>query len=104
MHQFTAQAFTPHLGQTFRFRPFSEHATETAELELIAVEAGLCDQLTPGQRQPFSLLFELRGQAALRRGLQRLQHPDLDACDLFLARVHVPEGQPGAAYREAVFG
>ena len=52
----------------------------------------------------FSLLFELREQAALCRGFERLQHPDLDACDLFLARVHVLEGQPGAAYYEAIFG
>jgi hypothetical protein len=104
MRPFTAQAFTPYLGQTFRFRPSSEQAADPVELELIAVEAGPANQLMPGQRQPFSLLFELRGQAALRRGLQRLQHPDMDACDLFLARVHVPDRHPGAVYYEAVFG
>ena len=104
MRPLTAQAFTPFLGQTFCFHPSSEQAAETAELERIDVNAGTSDQWMSGQRQPFSLLFKFLEQAALRRGLQRLQHPDMDACDLFLARVHVPENHPGAVYYEAVFG
>jgi hypothetical protein len=104
MRPFTAQAFTPFLGQTFYFHPSSERAAEMAELELIDVKAGTSDQLMLGHRQPFSVLFKLRGQGVLRRGLQHLQHPDMDACDLFLARVHVPESHPGAVYYEAVFG
>jgi hypothetical protein len=56
--QFTAQAVPSILDRpSFRFRPASEQAVETAELERIAVEAGRCDQLTAGQRQPFCFLF-----------------------------------------------
>ena len=109
MRRFTAQAFTPFLGQTFYFHPSSERAAETAERELIDVNAEAAGRSMPDRQQSFSLLFKLsvfklREQAALRRGLKRLQHPDMDACDLFLARVHVPESHPGAVYYEAVFG
>lgn len=104
MRRFTAQAFPPFLGQTFSFHPSSERAAETAELGLIDVNGEVSGHSMPDQQQSCSLLFKLRAQAALRRGFERLQHPDMDACDLFLARVHVPESHPGAAYYEAVFG
>jgi len=57
-------------------------------------------------RDPFSLLFVMRDQEPLGRGIPRLNHRDFERLDVFLQRVSIPERErtdPAAMYYEAVF-
>jgi len=106
---FTAGVFQPLIGRKLAFqRPAtSPHAPPArVELELLEVRVSSADGPEAG-RQPFSLLFTLRGEPALDdRLLHRLAEPGFEACELLLSRVFVPEldRHDGTMYYEAAFG
>ena len=93
---FTAQLFQPLVGQAVQWeRP----GGGTARLELLEVQTY---PRQPGMtRDPFSLLFELKGQKPIEPGLPRLVHPGFEPCELLLSRVRVPEFE--RAHRAGVF-
>jgi len=88
--------FEPLVGSQFSLR-----LGDAAELPARLVEArvGLGDSLA--DRQPFSLTFQAPCEPALPQRIYRLEHPQLEAMDLFL----VPVARSAAGlYYEAVFG
>jgi hypothetical protein len=109
--QYTADIFMPYLERAFAFLCPGEDGqpAETVELELVEVTrhgSGPSRRVPPGCRQePFSLLFRARSQRPLGKGLHKIQHPDFEACDLFLERVSVPGRETSGveAYYEAAF-
>jgi hypothetical protein len=54
-------------------------------------------------REPFSLVFELKGAEPLEDGLHRLIHKDFEGCQVFLSQVSQPRPD-GTLLYEAVFG
>jgi hypothetical protein len=119
IEDFTAETFFPYQGQRLPFqRPPDGSGTsgDVAELELLEVtrpervlriEKADPDKHAKRLREPFSLLFALRGQAPLGMGLHRLVHTDFEPCELLLSRVFVPgrgTGDGTVMYYEAVFG
>jgi hypothetical protein len=89
---FTLARFAPLVGSRFTLR-----LDDAAELpaQLIDASAGR------GGAQSFSLTFEAAAEPALPQRIYRLEHPQLDAMDLFL--VPVARTAAGLHY-EAVFG
>ena len=58
------------------------------------------------RREPFSLLFLMKGQHALEGGLHTLVHPEFERCELLLSRITLPPSErkePDGIYYEAVF-
>jgi hypothetical protein len=109
--EFTAAEFLPYEGRKIVFeRPSDQFASGGGgfvEMELLEVRAGKPSWGRNGQREPFALLFSVRGQAPLGPGLHRLIQEGFEPCDLFLSRVTVPErnDEGGAVmFYEAVFG
>jgi len=92
----TLACFEPLVGSRF-----SLWLNDAAELpaRLIEARAGLGDGLAG--RQPFSLMFQAPAEPALPQRIYRLEHPQLEAMDLFL--VPVARSAEGLHY-EAVFG
>ncbi len=80
---------------------FTLRLDDAAELpaQLIQAQAGRGG--TAGGRQPFSLTFEAPPEPALPQSIYRLEHPQLEAMDIFL--VPVARTAAGLHY-EAVFG
>jgi hypothetical protein len=104
---FTADLFEPLIGQTLEFeRPeIAGSVSEPARMTLLEVERS--DQLPQMLREPFSLLLALKDQEPLGRGLHRLNLPDCEPAELFIARVTVPKYErkdPASMYYQAVFG
>ncbi|MGQ2980996.1 MAG: DUF6916 family protein [Polaromonas sp.] len=93
---FTLERFEPLVGSHFTLRLSEAHELPA---QLIEARAGHCPGFA-GQ-QPFSLTFEAPAEPALPQRIYRLEHPQLDAMDLFL--VPVARGATGLHY-EAVFG
>ena len=93
---FTLDRFEPLVGSHFTLR-VDEAGTLPAQL--IEARAGVGG--TPDGRQPFSLTFEAPPEPALPQRIYRLEHPAMDAMDLFL--VPVARTTAGLHY-EAVFG
>lgn len=94
----TAESFQPFVGKLLRFQRADGAAVELELLEVTTSsrKAGL-------QRQPFSLLFALKGENPLGQGLLTLHHDDFAADPWFITRVSVLGGDPAIAYCEAVF-
>lgn len=92
----TLARFEPLVGSQFSLR-----LDEAAELpaRLIEARAGLGETLAG--RQPFSLTFQAPAEPALPQRIYRLEHPQLEAMDIFL--VPVARSAAGLHY-EAVFG
>lgn len=89
---FTLDRFEPLVGSRFMLWLDDETGLPA---QLIEVRAA------PGSRCGFSLTFEGPPEPALPQHIYRLQHPQLDALDLFL----VPVGRAAAGlHYEAVFG
>jgi hypothetical protein len=89
--------FLPHVGQKFSVRLDGVAPTE---MELAsASELGAARQA--GARRPFSLIFlGPAGSQYLLQGTYRLEHPQMEALDLFI----VPLGpQQGRMRYEAIF-
>ena len=72
-----------------------------AELPARLIQAQAGRGGAPGGRQPFSLTFEAPPEPALPQSIYRLEHPQLEAMDIFL--VPVARTAAGLHY-EAVFG
>jgi hypothetical protein len=109
LRDFAAEMFQPLTGRKLAFlRPAQppEAPRARVEMELIAVRTA--GSAGPGAtRQPFSLLFTLRGEPPLDdRLLHQLAEPGFEDCELLLSRVHVPEldRRDGTMFYEAVFG
>lgn len=94
----TLARFEPLVGSRFTLR-LDDAAELPAQLvEARAGRAGLGGG--PDGRQPFSLTFEAPPEPALPQRIYRLEHPQLDAMDIFL--VPVARTATGLHY-EAVF-
>lgn len=97
--QLTLDRFEPLVGSRFTLRLPSGDGGAELPTQLIQAEAGRGG--TPGGRQPFSLVFETPPEPALPQSIYRLEHPQLQALDIFL--VPVARTATGLHY-EAVFG
>lgn len=93
---FTLAQFQPLVGSHFTLRLDDAAALAT---QLVEARTGRGDGW--GGRQPFSLTFEAPLEPVLPQRIYRLEHPQLDAMDLFL--VPVARTATGLHY-EAVFG
>jgi hypothetical protein len=98
--ELTADWLAPYTGQTFVFEgPGGEASMELVDVTRLKKHAG-------ASRDPFSLLFAMRGQKPLDGGILRLIHRDFEPLDVFLQRVTVPDREradPAAMFYEAVF-
>jgi hypothetical protein len=98
--ELTADTMEPYTGQTFAFEgPGGQASMELVQVARLKRHAGTI-------RDPFSLLFVMRGSPPLARGIPRLIHRDFEPLDIFLQRVSVPEREradPAAMFFEAVF-
>lgn len=93
---FTLARFAPLVGSGFTL-----WLDDETQLPARLVEARRGGAAAPGGRQPFSLTFEAPPEPALPQHIYRLQHPQLEALDLFL----VPVARTGTGlHYEAVFG
>jgi len=93
---FTLEHFQPLVGSRFTLR--LDDATGLAA-QLVDARAG--QGSAPPGRQPFSLIFEAPPEPALPQHIYRLEHPQLEAMDIFL----VPVARvAGGLHYEAVFG
>lgn len=92
---FTLARFQPWVGSHFALR-LDEAAALPARL--VDARAGKGEGLNGGQ--PFSLTFEAPADPALPQCIYRVEHPELDAMDIFL--VPVARTATGLHY-EAVF-
>ncbi len=101
---FSAAHFAARLGETFAFeRPDSPG--EHAPLVLLEVK-DLGPSPAPGQRAPFSLLFELREGRSLSVHPHRLLAGGFEPCHLLVTRVADParlRENPRRQFYEAVF-
>ena len=106
MDDYTRALFQPHVGKVFEFdRPASQSATsDRVRLELIEISGPPAGTAAAGFREPFTLLFALRGAGELSTGLHRLAHHDFEPCEWFLNRVFVPDRDGRQSYYQAVFG
>jgi hypothetical protein len=96
----TADAFAARVGEEFVF----EGAAGVVRMKLVSLARFPRHELT--DREPFSIIFVLKGQDPLGLGLHRLVHPELEPFDMFLSRVMVPRLQkadPDGMFYEAVF-
>lgn len=96
---FTLERFEPLVGSRFTLR--LDPGSQVVELPARLVEARAGRSAGMPGRQPFSLTFEAPPEPALPQRIYRLEHPQLDAMDLFL--VPVARTATGLHY-EAVFG
>lgn len=91
----TVDHFTPLVGQDFRVR-YTEHE-ETLTLKSVSRYDG-----PPGERAPFSLLFDgHRADLLLNQHIHPLQNDTLGALDIFL--VPVGRNPDGTISYQAVF-
>ncbi|RZL28842.1 MAG: hypothetical protein EOP35_25745 [Rubrivivax sp.] len=91
---FTLARFEPLVGSGFTLR-----LPDATGLPARLAEAR-AGRAAPGERQPFSLTFAAPAEPALPQSIYRIEHPQLDAMDLFL----VPIGRhPAGLQYEAVF-
>ena len=95
----TLARFEPLVGSRFTLR--LDPGNDVAELPALLVEARAGRSAGLDGRQPFSLTFEAPPEPALPQRIYRLEHPQLDALELFL--VPVARSDTGLKY-EAVFG
>jgi hypothetical protein len=95
---FALERFEPLLGSAFTLRTGEGEPTA---LPARLVEARAGGRPGTGGRQPFSLTFEGPPQPLLPQRIYRVEHPRLEAMDLFL----VPVGRSAAGlHYQAVFG
>ena len=86
LEQLTAATFEPHVGTTFTI----EAAPAGVPLVLESVTT-LADR--PGGRDPFSLLFRGPAEPLLPQSIQRLEHAELGALEMFIVPLGCDAGQ-----------
>lgn len=96
LESFTLARFEPLVGSRFTLR--LDNATGLPA-QLIQARAGSGG--APDGRQPFSLTFEAPAEPELPQRIYRLEHPQLEALDLFLVPI---ARRPTGLHYEAVFG
>lgn len=102
--KYTADTFSPYVGQVLTFKPSDLASGESAQLELLHVSRRSSGPLPAGFREPFALLFALRSPQPLGKGLYEIVHEDFEPSAWLLTRVLAPGRDPRLAYYEAVFG
>jgi hypothetical protein len=114
LQDLTAESFRPHEGRDLIFSRsvarggiFSRSvamklAKVTIYEHIIKIESRNPAIYGKRSREPFSLVFELKGAELLGEGLHRLIHKDFEGCQLFLSQVSQP-GSDGTLLYEAVF-
>lgn len=95
----TLARFEPLVGSRFTLRLAPADGGAEVPAQLIHAQAGRGG--APHGRQPFSLTFEAPAEPTLPQSIYRLEHPQLEAMDIFL--VPVARSAAGLHY-EAVFG
>jgi hypothetical protein len=105
--EFTADLFLFRVGELFEWeQPASRDGAGGARARMHLIEVTRQRLYGGARREPFSLLFLMRGQCALERGLHTLVHPAFERCELLLSRVTVSPSEskgPDGIYYEAVF-
>jgi hypothetical protein len=92
----TCEAFSPHVGETFRL---SVESGDGLDLEL--VEAEFCKtQDSTSDRKPFALVFRGPPEPCLQQQIFSLDHDKMGTLDIFL--VPIGPDEKGMRY-EAVF-
>lgn len=107
MRNYAAEMFLPYVGQVLLFEPPANEQTDSCDafqLELVEVRRPTSRNRPDGFREPFTLLFALRGLQFLGPGCHRIAHHDFEPSEWLLTRVLVPGSDPRAAYYEAIFG
>jgi hypothetical protein len=107
MENYSSETFEPYVGKTLLFEGPADGrggAGDRVELELLEVIQQQSGSPRAGFRKPFTLLFALRSSTPLGNGLHKIVHDRFEACDWFLNRVSLREGDPRTAYYQAVFG
>lgn len=116
LRELSAEMFSPRVGEVFIFRrpahPDSA-SKDYVELKLVdvkafsALQAGTHSSENSGiapERAAFSMLFELsEGISPPGAGLHRIEHPEFQPEEWYIARVKVFGRDPKKAYYEAVF-
>ncbi len=97
LETFTADTFTPRVGETFRFV-----VDEKWEMRarLTSVSPWGDETAKVRERQPFTLLFHAAREAHIPQAIYRVENENMEPFELFLVPVG-PDGE-GMAY-EAVF-
>ncbi len=115
LQDLTAESFKPFEGSDLVFsRPVASGgifsrtvamklAKVTTHEHVTRVEAQNPRIYGKRSREPFSLVFELKGAEPLGDGLHRVIHRDFEGCQLFLSQVSQPRPD-GTLLYEAVFG
>jgi hypothetical protein len=111
----TTESFSPHLGETFAFlKPPSDRGMVLSPVELrlekvmrheniVQIEARIPALRGKRKREPFSLLFELKGREPLGPGLHEFARGEFKGCPVFLSPVQSAKNKGPIRY-EAVFG
>ena len=97
LETFTADTFSPHVGETFRVIVDDqwEMATRLSEVSVWGHE-----EAKTRQRHPFSLIFHARPDAVIPQAIYRIENAGLEPFEAFL----VPIGPDAGGMRyEAVF-
>ena len=101
LQTFTAQTFSPHIGDTFRV--FYDDSSALEMTLLSATEYGsesAKEWSKKSQRTPFTLIFVGPPTPILPQRIYRLEQADMDPFELFL--LPVGPGEQGMRY-EAIF-
>ena len=103
----TADEFEPRVGEEFVFaRPATPDGSSAGVVRMKLASLTRLQRHDLTDREPFSIIFELKNQAPLSMGLHRLLHPQLEPYDMFLSRVTVPrlqKAEPAGMFYEAIF-
>ena len=95
LESLTLESFTNLVGTDFHLDQTDGNGIVLRLCEAVAVSSA-----PGGQRQPFSLLFEMEGTADLAQGMYAIQHAQAGALELFL--VPVQPSERGSRF-EAIF-
>lgn len=95
LRSFTIETFAPLIGGMFRI-----HVDDASPVEVELIAAQPYDDMHPGRRAPFSIVFRGPSQQVLVQRTYRVEHAQLGTFDLFI--VPIGPDETGMRY-EAVF-
>lgn len=114
LQDLTAESFRPYEGRDMVFsRPVAGGGIFSRSVAMKLAKVTTHEHITQIEsrnpaiygkrsREPFSLVFELKGGEPLGDGLHRLIHKDFEGCQLFLSEISQPRPDGTVVY-EAVF-